>query len=210
MKAIAMTEQMSSNFSKDQLLALCEKEVDASVHRVVKLLDAFFVSCYVSSSPFLPVVACIIIQFSLQHGICPEAPVAFAIYSMLKIFLAGDFGGARFWADRVLEMEAKHRSLNGSNESVETTAPLILVSYIGIDAVFINLYSCQTLHCLSVSCRGDLVGTTPCARSKGHDVPSKCTEIWPHACLYACFRHGKSIPAVGRRQFVANHTDLHG
>ncbi|KAL9181842.1 hypothetical protein ACHAXT_012185 [Thalassiosira profunda] len=134
MKAIGVTEQMAANFGKEQLLDLCEKEVDVSVHNVVKLLDAFYVSCYVSSSPFLPIVACIIMQFSFQQGICPEAPVAFSTYAMLKIFLSADYGGSRYWADRSMEMEAKHRSLRSSSESVETTAQLIL--YVAVEIWF--------------------------------------------------------------------------
>ena len=67
------------------------------------------------------------IQHSLQHGICPESAVAFAAFAVLKVFLREDYDGARYWANVVLEMEAKHQSINSSSMKLETHAPLVLV-----------------------------------------------------------------------------------
>ena len=58
---------------------------------------------------------------------CPESAVAFAAFAMLKIFLREDYDGARYWANMVLEMEAKHQSINSSSMKLETYAPLVLV-----------------------------------------------------------------------------------
>ena len=127
MTAFMSTDNIASNFSKEQMLALCETNVDDSVHGVVKVMGVIILSCVGSSSPFLALVSCSMIQHSLQHGICPESSVAFAAFAMLKIFLREDYDGARYWANMVLEMEAKHQSINSSSMKLETHAPLILV-----------------------------------------------------------------------------------
>jgi predicted ATPase len=127
MTAMSSTDGIASKFSMEQIIALCEKSVDDAEKRVVKSLDATMASCILSSSPFLPLAACGMIQYSFQHGICPESTTAFAMFAMLKIFLAQDYEGARYWADAVLEMENKHRSINNSGVKLLTQATLALV-----------------------------------------------------------------------------------
>lgn len=130
MKAIAITDAAAGKFNQDQLMTLCKKAGDNSdtISNTIKIMDAFYTSCYVSSSPFLPLVACIIIQFSLQCGCYPESTTAFATFGMLKIFLGGDYTGGQYWADIVREMEKKHKSIQQSSIKLETHSQLILVS----------------------------------------------------------------------------------
>ncbi len=113
--AVVSADGIASQFSKEQIINLCEKAIDDSVRRIVKVFDAVYVSCLATSSPYLPLVACAMIQLSFQHGICPESAVAFATFAMLKISLAEDYAGARYWADVVRAMEKKHQSI--SNKS---------------------------------------------------------------------------------------------
>mmetsp|Transcript_30851 Transcript_30851/g.66674 ORF Transcript_30851/g.66674 Transcript_30851/m.66674 type:complete len:1679 (-) Transcript_30851:132-5168(-) len=114
--AIATTDSMASKFSMDQMLDLCEKAVDGPGRRVIEIIGAFFSSCYQSSSPFMPLVACATIQFSLQHGICHESTSAFAIFGMLKISNEGDYHGGKYWADVVREIAKKHKTSNSLPE----------------------------------------------------------------------------------------------
>ena len=101
-----------------------------SLSPLLKPLHNFSISDYFAPPPTpipVPLVACVIIQFSFQHGICLESTVAFATFGMLKIFLAGDYSGGLYWANAVREMESKIRSMNKSETNAESTCRLILV-----------------------------------------------------------------------------------
>ena len=80
----------------------------------------------------MPLLACAIMQFSFQHGICQEATAAFATFGTLKIFLAGDYAGGQYWASVARAMEKKHQSIIKSNMNMETHANLILVIAVDI------------------------------------------------------------------------------
>ena len=49
---------------------------------ILKIIDSVAVACFVSTSPYLPLVACATVIYSLQQGIfhCEEAASAFAIF----------------------------------------------------------------------------------------------------------------------------------
>jgi len=134
MKGMASTNEITSKFSTDQMMDLCGKTVDDTVHRAVMIIDAFYTSCYVASSPFLPLISCAVIQFSLQHGICHEALAAFAAFATMKIFLAGDYDGGRYWANIVRAMTKKLRGMAKSNMNMETHAHLLL--HVAVDIWF--------------------------------------------------------------------------
>lgn len=55
MKAVGMTDALASSFNKEQMVDMCGMEIGDNVHQVVKILDAFYTSCYTHSSPFLPI-----------------------------------------------------------------------------------------------------------------------------------------------------------
>ena len=54
--ALTSTAQIASQYSVEQMINLCDSVVDDSVHQVVKIMDAFYASCYASSSPFLAII----------------------------------------------------------------------------------------------------------------------------------------------------------
>jgi len=103
---------MASKFSMYQMLNLCDTPVDGPGRHAIEIIHAIFPACYQSSSPFMSLVACATIQFSLQHGICHESTSAFAIFGMLKIFNEGDYHGGKYWADVVREIAKKHKTSN--------------------------------------------------------------------------------------------------
>jgi len=111
MNTVAIINSLASKFSMDQIMGLCEEAVDVSVHRAVEIVDAMIASCYQSSSPFMPFIACATIQFSLHHGICHESAVAFAVFGMLKIF-DRDYTEGRYWADVARAIVDKHKTTN--------------------------------------------------------------------------------------------------
>ncbi len=134
MKAMATTQAVASKYSVDQMMSLCEKDVEESVERVLTIMDAFYSSCYASTSPFLPLVACTIIQYSFQNGICMESLMAFATLAMLKVFFVQDYAGGRQLGDLVIAMEKKHRS---GNKKVNDSHARIML-YVAVDIWFEN------------------------------------------------------------------------
>mmetsp|Transcript_29949 Transcript_29949/g.63074 ORF Transcript_29949/g.63074 Transcript_29949/m.63074 type:complete len:1665 (-) Transcript_29949:98-5092(-) len=134
MEAIIATDNIASNFSMDQLVNLCEKAIDDSVHYAFKIIDAFYSSCYVSSSPFLPLVVCAVMQFSFQHGISHTATGPFATFGALKIFIAQDYDSARKWSTVVRALEQKHESMVKNKLNMVTHAYLFL--HVSIDIWF--------------------------------------------------------------------------
>lgn len=72
----------------------------------------------------VPLIAVAIIQFSLINGVCPEAVVFFATFSLYKIFLQEDYSGAKYWADlaRAIIISSPNMSKNS-----EIRAELLLV-----------------------------------------------------------------------------------
>ena len=74
----------------------------------------------------MPILACAIIKYSLQHGNLPkEATLAFATFGMLKIFQEDDYESGRYWGDVVRSASKKHRAL--TNSKVCITGPLLVL-----------------------------------------------------------------------------------
>jgi len=133
MKSLAATYGMVSKLGTDHLMSLCGKEVDEYVHRIIKILDAIFASCYASSSPLLPLISCVIAKFSLEHGICEESAAAFAVLGMLKIFNQGDYTGGRYFANIMNEIAQIHEK---KKKSSMLFLPKLLV-YLSIEIWFL-------------------------------------------------------------------------
>ena len=52
MSAMASTHSIYSQYSADQILDLCDIVISDTAQNVFKIMDAFYVSCYASASPF--------------------------------------------------------------------------------------------------------------------------------------------------------------
>ena len=81
-KAMTSTNAMASKYSAEQMISLCEKAMDDSVHQKVKIMDAFYASCYASSSPLCEsTIKCIYILASYCVGYLSE-PHFFATHTV--------------------------------------------------------------------------------------------------------------------------------
>jgi len=128
MTSMASTDCIASPCGVDEIMKLCEKVVDESAHCIVKIMDAFYISCYASASAFLPLISCELVKYALKHGICQESTVAFASYGMFKIFFEGDYAAGKKWADVVRAITEKHQSSSTSNgQGLEIRAHILLV-----------------------------------------------------------------------------------
>ena len=52
MNAMASTDKVASQYSIDGILNLCEKVIETSAQNIIRIMDAFYISCYASGSPF--------------------------------------------------------------------------------------------------------------------------------------------------------------
>ncbi|KAL9189379.1 hypothetical protein ACHAXT_009054 [Thalassiosira profunda] len=136
MKALSSTDAIASQYSIDQMCQLCEKTIEPSVHEVIRIVDCLFQSCYNSSSPMLPIIACEMMKFSFQEGIANESTMAFSIFAMLKIFTAGDYAAGRYWADAVRAIVQKQHAINESNAIKRFEDRPNIALYLAIDIWF--------------------------------------------------------------------------
>mmetsp|Transcript_3889 Transcript_3889/g.8568 ORF Transcript_3889/g.8568 Transcript_3889/m.8568 type:complete len:1443 (+) Transcript_3889:166-4494(+) len=137
MKSMASAGSIASSYSVDQIIDLCGMALSDSALGVVKIMDAFYVSCYASASPFLPLISCEILKYALKNGICQETAVAFASYGMFKIFFQGDYEEGKKWADVVRAITEEFQSSNSSKgQNFEIRAHILL--YITIDIWFLS------------------------------------------------------------------------
>jgi len=114
MNTMASTDRIASKYSLDQIVEMCEMTIDDSAYRIVKILDAFYLACFTSLSPFLPLVACEIVKMSLKHGVCHESSTAFAIFGSYKIALDGDYAAGRYWGEIVRAISKKLNAMKKS------------------------------------------------------------------------------------------------
>lgn len=85
MKAIAITDNIASKFSMEQIINLREKVMDDEKRDIVLIMDAFYGSAVALNSMFLPLIVCEIVKYSLLHGIILETTTALASYGMMKV-----------------------------------------------------------------------------------------------------------------------------
>ena len=71
----------------------------------------------------MPVIACEIVKFSLQNGVCPESALSFATLAILKI-RQEDYLGGKYWCNltRIIIQSNPNK-----HKSSEVRAELLLV-----------------------------------------------------------------------------------
>mmetsp|Transcript_19307 Transcript_19307/g.36069 ORF Transcript_19307/g.36069 Transcript_19307/m.36069 type:complete len:687 (+) Transcript_19307:1681-3741(+) len=85
MLTLEQTEKEASAYNFSQI-SDCQRRVDSKTRNVLKLVDAISKSCYQIASPFLPLVACTTVRYSLQNGVCEES-ISVSLSNQNKIFL---------------------------------------------------------------------------------------------------------------------------
>merc|ERR1712194_195009 len=129
--AINSVDIIACQYSIDDIMSLCETQVDESIKNIVQIIVAFYVSCYSAHSPFLPLIACVVVKYSLENGICEETTFAFATFSMFKI-VQGDYAEGKRWAQMTRGITKKYQSMKKSNVLFEIQSGFLLSSTVDI------------------------------------------------------------------------------
>ena len=135
MQAVSITDGITKEFSVNGTVKLCENKIDDSAHRIVQVMDALFVSCYASASPFLPLIACEIVKYSFQQKAVPlESALSFGTLGMFLIFLKGDYTGGKKWAEVVRGITDFHTHKSKTKHYFDGRANLL--PFLAIDIWF--------------------------------------------------------------------------
>jgi len=115
--ALVSTSIITSQLNAEQIIGLCDRDLDDSAYAIVKIMESISTSCYSMSSPFFPLITCAIVNYSLQNGVCKESACAFAFYGFLKLSLEGDYTAGKYWAGIVRAIVANQKTKNKSTSS---------------------------------------------------------------------------------------------
>ncbi|KAL7545479.1 hypothetical protein ACHAWF_008830 [Thalassiosira exigua] len=100
MNVVASTDIMTSRFDLEGIKTMCDEGADDSTRAILAIWDSFYVSAHVSNSPYLPLIACEVVKYSLEHkSICLESCTAFATYGVIKVAMGGNYAAGQKWAE---------------------------------------------------------------------------------------------------------------
>jgi predicted ATPase len=73
--------------------------VNARKRHIFSIVNTITLACYRQSSPYLPLIACAMVRYSLSNGVLEESATAFVVYGFFLVYLKNDFDEARRWAE---------------------------------------------------------------------------------------------------------------
>ncbi|KAK1738459.1 putative AAA ATPase [Skeletonema marinoi] len=119
MDAMAHISNIASKYSIEQIAKLRSGKVDTRKKNILLSLNSIITGALRSSSPFLPLITCAVVNYSLQNGVYEESALSFACLGYFKIALAGDYKEARYWADATKQILNKSvTSIAGSRARI--------------------------------------------------------------------------------------------
>ena len=99
------TGKIASQYTSNQITNLKHSTpINAKKRNILKIVDAVIVACYRETSPYLPLVTCAMVNYSLQNGVVEESATAFAVFGYFKIFLEENFEEGKRWGDIALNV----------------------------------------------------------------------------------------------------------
>jgi hypothetical protein len=84
MNSVVSANIMTSQFTVEQILQLCETSLDESSIFISSIFYGIHGAMMANLSPFLPLITAEIDKYSLQYGISEESTIAFANYASMK------------------------------------------------------------------------------------------------------------------------------
>ncbi|KAL7545937.1 hypothetical protein ACHAWF_009285 [Thalassiosira exigua] len=102
------TESIASKYMPQLTNMKQTANIDARKQRVLTITDAVIVACYREASPFLPLVTCAMINYSLQNRVCEVSATAFVVMGYIQIFLADNYLEGKNWGDTALKILDKN------------------------------------------------------------------------------------------------------
>ena len=112
MNSVVSANIMTSQFTVEQILQLCETSLDESSIFISSIYYGIHGAMMANSSPFLPLITAEIVKYSLQYGISEESTIAFATYASMKVTLEWDYLAGQYWSRIVKEIIKKHDAIN--------------------------------------------------------------------------------------------------
>ena len=73
MEEMAKTTKLTSQYTSQQIISMKQTCMIARKRNVLEIVDAMFPVCYREASPYLPLLACAMINYSFQNGVCGES-----------------------------------------------------------------------------------------------------------------------------------------
>jgi len=119
---ITKTRQLTSQYTSEQISSMTHTSVDGRTQNILKIADAVIGASGKESSPYLILVACAMINYSLRNGICRESATAFVVYGVFQIFLREDFQEGKRWGDIALTIM----------DANSTYSPLVLYGFLRV------------------------------------------------------------------------------
>jgi len=115
LQAMAQTTNIASQYNFDHISDRPEV-IHQKQRNALRIIDSVAVACYLSTSPYLPLVACSTVIYSLQHGIfhCEESVSSFVIFGYFKVYLKQNLDEGHKWgklAHRMLETSRGYASV---------------------------------------------------------------------------------------------------
>mmetsp|Transcript_32513 Transcript_32513/g.78696 ORF Transcript_32513/g.78696 Transcript_32513/m.78696 type:complete len:1338 (-) Transcript_32513:142-4155(-) len=104
MQAMIETGKITSKYTTAQITQMKVTSINAKKGYLFKIADSVIVACYCEASPFLPLVTCALINYSMANGIVEESATAFVSYGYFNIFLSQNFAEGKHWGDIALEV----------------------------------------------------------------------------------------------------------
>jgi len=104
--AMKGTSKLLSQYSVDQIVDMAQTEsIDSRTRNIVKISEALMFSCYRESSPYLPLFACAMINFTLENKkACKESAIAYVAYGNFVLTISEDFRQAKKAVDIALRL----------------------------------------------------------------------------------------------------------
>ena len=103
MRAMADTGRACSAYSFDQITST-HHIVDEKKRTIMNIANVLTISFFRYASPYLPLVGCAVVNYSLQNGVCEESASAFFIFGYFKNSLEGKYAEGCYWGNVVLKI----------------------------------------------------------------------------------------------------------
>ena len=117
-ESMQKTAKVTSQYTSNQLMSMKKSTLSARERSILTIVDAVIIAAYRQSSPFLPLVTCAMVNYSLQNGVCEESATAFTVYGYLRVFLEQNFEEGKRWGDIALNIMDPNSVITHSKYSI--------------------------------------------------------------------------------------------
>ena len=125
MGAMAQTAGIASKYNLEEIARLRSGKTDVRKKNILQIVDSMVTGAFRASSPFLPLITCAVVNYSLQNGVYEESALSFACLGYFKIALVGDYKEGRYWINAAAQILSK-----GGTNPCTTRARIVLFGFV--------------------------------------------------------------------------------